>query len=185
MASRKPDLKIPIPKMEEGSFQRPPSSVRSPRFIEDFDAPFSEALLDALSNASRTTLGTEAMSHPSTSTASRNSFGGESSRPQQLSKRQTYTQPPTPLRGQDSWGSDYTREATISGRVREWVKKSREGIRSRIDGKEGYFDAIRGSRGSIIMSPSQLDIISNELDGHQRMHSQATVSATELPPPTK
>ena len=177
MASRRPDLKIPIPKPEDGELQRPPSSVRSPRFIEDFDAPFSEAILDALSNASRTTLATEAMSYPSTSTASRNSFGGESS-PIQTYRRQTVTQPPTPLRGQNSWGSENAREATISGRVREWVKKSREGIRSRFDGKEGYFDS---TRSSMIMSPSQLDITTNEPGGHARTQSQATISVVERP----
>lgn len=183
MASRRPDLKIPIPKREDGDFQRPPSSVRSPRFIEDFNAPFSEAILDALSNASRTTLATESASHPPTSATSRNSIGGDSSW-QTTFKQQSSTQSSSPLRSQDSWGSEAAKAATISGRVREWVRKSREGIRNRFDGKDGYFDGVEGSRrSSAMMSPSQESITPDEPDGHTRteVYSQTIVSIADLP----
>ncbi|KAL7950774.1 hypothetical protein V8C42DRAFT_340375 [Trichoderma barbatum] len=47
MALRKPDFHLQMPAMSQSDLQyQPRSPMRSPRFREDFDAPFSESFLD-------------------------------------------------------------------------------------------------------------------------------------------
>ncbi|PTB65403.1 hypothetical protein BBK36DRAFT_1122462 [Trichoderma citrinoviride] len=49
MSLRKPDFHLQMPAMSQTDLQfQPRSPMRSPRFREDFDAPFSEAFLDPL-----------------------------------------------------------------------------------------------------------------------------------------
>lgn len=47
----KPDFEIDMPTRPSGEFQRTTSLPRTPRFHEDFDAPFSEAIANASSTA--------------------------------------------------------------------------------------------------------------------------------------
>ncbi|KAF7550601.1 hypothetical protein G7Z17_g5611 [Cylindrodendrum hubeiense] len=180
MASRKPNLRIPLPEAEQGDFQRPTSSLRSPRFIEDFNAPFSEALM----NASRTTLATD--TYPSTSTNGRTSFGGESGGRPSLSPRQSGLQSPTPLRlRHSSWESETKRRSTVNDRVREWARKSWGAVRNRSESKGGYFDTNPShSRSTAVLSPSPGDTSPSECDGPVRSatFSQAVVTFNQVPP---
>lgn len=145
MASRKPDFRLPMPlvtdHLADTDAQRQPGaalrSPRSPRFREDFDAPFSEALL----NASRTTLATDASgSYPSSqsrnsldvecrrhaSYASASASASASSATAATSLRRTQAPPPSPLQlRQDSWtSSESNRRSSVNERIREWAKKS-------------------------------------------------------------
>lgn len=51
----KPDFQIAMPERSPTEFQRPSPSVRTPKFHEDFDAPFSEAIANAAVASSPTT----------------------------------------------------------------------------------------------------------------------------------
>ncbi|KAH7170709.1 hypothetical protein EDB81DRAFT_176667 [Dactylonectria macrodidyma] len=180
MTSRKPNLKIPLPETELGEFQRPGTSLRSPRFIEDFNAPFSEAVM----NASRTTLATDTMTYPSTSTNSRASFGGESGRRTSFGMRQpSGLQSPTGLRlRHSSWESETKRRSTVNERIREWAKKSWGAVRNRPDAKGDYFEGNpNNSRSSAATSPSPSDI--SPLDGPPRNgpFSQIVATSNEAP----
>ncbi|CAM1506601.1 Fc.00g062420.m01.CDS01 [Cosmosporella sp. VM-42] len=181
MASRKPDLRLPIPAREDGKFQRPPSSLRSPRFIEDFNAPFSEAIM----NASVTTLATTDINSPSTSPASRTSFGGESGRPSVNLKRPSTMQLKSPSTWQDAAnGIDSKRRSNVNDRIREWARKSWGTVRKGSDEGDGYFDRVKSRRqGSVVTCCSPDDIAPNETDGHGRTNtcSKAVVTVTELP----
>lgn len=176
MASRRPDLKLPIPAREQGEeVQQPSSSLRSPRFTEDFDAPFSEALL----NASRTTISTDTMSYPSTSSTSRTSFGDDSS-----NRRQTVYQTSSPLNWPEvPWGTESKRRSSVNDRIREWAKKSMGAFKTRPEGRDGYFDS-RWSRrtSSVVMTPTSGDVTPNEQDGLERVdaYSRAVVTITEV-----
>ncbi|KAJ9425030.1 hypothetical protein QL093DRAFT_1239654 [Fusarium oxysporum] len=115
MTDRRPILTLPLPARDPFESQQPGSSlqspsIRSPRFHEDFDAPFS---LDIM-NASRTTLATDTMSYPSTGTTSRNSFGCDGDRPPPLQYRNA------------SWESETKRRSKVNDRILEWAKRSWE-----------------------------------------------------------
>ncbi|KAK7431102.1 hypothetical protein QQZ08_002383 [Neonectria magnoliae] len=177
MASRKPNLKLPLPSIEQGEFQRPSSSIRSPRFTENFDAPFSEALM----NASRTTLATDTMTYPSIYTNDRTSFGGESGRRPSFGTKQSGAQSPTPLRlRKSSWESETKRRSTVNDRIREWAKKSWGAVRNCGEARDGYFEANEShGRSSSGLPPSPSDVSCKEPGGDAS--SQADVSRTELP----
>ncbi|KPM41746.1 hypothetical protein AK830_g4798 [Neonectria ditissima] len=166
-----------MPSIEQGDFQRPTSSIRSPRFTEHFDAPFSEALM----NASRTTIATDTMTYPSTFTNDRNSFGDESGRRPSFGTKQSGAQSPNPLRlRHSSWESETKRRSTINDRIREWARKSWGAVRNRSETRDGYFDAnLNHSRSSAGLPPSPSDVFPNEPNGHAS--SQAHESRTELP----
>lgn len=181
MASRKPNLRIPLPDAEHSEIQRPTtSSLRSPRFIEDFNAPFSEALM----NASRTTLATDTMTYPSTSTNGRTSFGGESGRRPSFSTRQSGLQSPTPLRlRHSSWESETKRRSTVNDRIREWARKSWGAVRNRSEAKGDYFESNPNhGRSSARLSPSPSDISPSESERPVRSatFSQAVVTMNEV-----
>ncbi|CEF83075.1 unnamed protein product [Fusarium graminearum] len=155
MADRRPALTLPLPDREQSDFQRPQSSlqtppIRSPRFREDFDAPFSVDIM----NASRITLATDTMSYPSTGTNSRNSFGYDETPPQYLRNA--------------SWESETKRRSKVNDRILEWAKKSWGAVRTRSDSKFDYFDSHSAqSPTSDIMSPSSENITPSEPDGSQ------------------
>lgn len=184
MTTRRPNLKIPLPERQDADFQRNQTtlrspSIRSPRFVENFDAPFSEAIM----NASRTTLATDTMSFPSTEQNSRNSIGGESDRRPSLSSRQTTMPPPSPLRLRNpSWESESKRRSNVNDRIREWAKKSWGAVKTRPDTKGDYFNnqATR-SQSSILMSPSNT-ISPSEPDGGAPVNNyiKSKISVTEL-----
>ncbi|KJZ80608.1 hypothetical protein HIM_00458 [Hirsutella minnesotensis 3608] len=127
MASRKPDFHLSLPPRDQtnGPYLRPAmSSPRSPRFHEDFDAPFSEALL----NASRTTLATD-ISDSYPSTQSRHSLEGEAKRPMPAAvgtMRKSRVQSPAPLQTrQHTWAaSEASRRVSVNERIRDWARKS-------------------------------------------------------------
>ncbi|KAJ6446212.1 pyruvate carboxylase [Purpureocillium lavendulum] len=128
MASRKPSLHVVMPDRPQAStdfhgLQSGIRSPRSPRFREVFDAPFSEALM----NASRTTLATDSTgSYPGFDHHS--SFEGEAKRHASYSSMRTkaQAQSPSPLQSrQDSWtSSETTRRSSVNDRIREWARKS-------------------------------------------------------------
>lgn len=161
MEDRRPNLTLPLPIREPYEFQRPQTSlrspsIRSPRFREDFDAPFSEAIM----NASRTTLATDTISYPSTGTNSRTSIG-DSERPSPL--RLTHRNA--------SWESETKRRARVNDRILEWAKRSWGAVRSRSNSnsnKGDYFDSQpAASQSSVATSPSADDIASTEPDSSQ------------------
>lgn len=123
MAARKPEAHTPTSLGSQLDLHRPPGLARSPRhprFHENFDAPFSEALL----NASRTTLATDSSgSYPSLHT--RSSVDVDT-------KRHTLAGPPIrkpqlqPQLRQDSWSPSEPAAvpSKVNDRIREWVKKT-------------------------------------------------------------
>ncbi|KAF5020627.1 hypothetical protein F66182_7334 [Fusarium sp. NRRL 66182] len=171
MADRRPALTLPLPAQEPYDSHRPQSSlqspsIRSPRFREDFDAPFSEAIL----NASRTTLATDTISYPSTGTASRNSFGCDSERPSPLQHRNA------------SWESEI-KPRSVNDRILEWAKRSWGAVRTRSDSKGDYFDGQHSdqTQSSDILSSSD-NTMPSEPDGGQPSNdnSQAVVTVTQV-----
>ncbi|KAF7546354.1 hypothetical protein G7046_g9323 [Stylonectria norvegica] len=207
MASRRPDLKIPIPEREQGELQRPPSSVRSPRFIEDFDAPFSEALMNASRSTlatdrmshpststhsrnsfgedSASTLATDRMSHPSTSTHSRNSFGEDSAHPSSHTISPLSSRPSFPLRLQETpWATESKRRSGVNDRIREWARKSWGAVRVGSDRKDGYFDFDTGRRKeSVVLGATPSDASPSELRSREisTTYEGLVADVTELP----
>ncbi|KAJ3528461.1 hypothetical protein NM208_g10186 [Fusarium decemcellulare] len=173
MADRRPNLTLPLPEREPYELQRPQTSLqspsmRSPRFREDFDAPFSEAIM----NASRTTLATDTISYPSTGTCSRNSIGGDFDRPSPLQFRNP------------SWESETKRRARVNDRILEWARRSLSVMRNQSGSKGNYFDSRPvQSQSSVAMSPSPDDITPSEPDGSQPVNSytKSVVTVTEVP----
>lgn len=172
MEDRRPILTLPLPIREPYDFQRPQTSlrspsIRSPRFREDFDAPFSEAIM----NASRTTLATDTISYPSTGTNSRTSIG-DSERPSPL--RLTHRNA--------SWESETKRRARVNDRILEWAKRSWGAVRSRSNSnsnKGDYFDSQpAASQTSVATSPSADDIASTEPDGSRAAYTVTTKQLT-------
>lgn len=167
MADRRPNLTLPLPDREPCDPQRPQSSlqtppIRSPRFREDFDAPFSVDIM----NASRVTLATDTMSYPSTGT-SRNSFGYDGD------------QTPPPYLRNASWESETKRRSKVNDRILEWAKKSWGAVRTRADSKVDYFDSHSAqSPTSDIMSPSSDNITPSEPDGPQATNDYARAIVT-------
>lgn len=183
MTARKPNLKIPLPERPDLDPQRPQTSlrspsIRSPRFVEDFDAPFSEAIM----NASRTTLATDTMSFPSTEQTSRNSMSVESERRPSLGNKKAII-PPSPLRLRNpSWESESKRRSNVNDRIREWARKSWGAVKSRPDVKGDYFsNQATRSQSSVLMSPSNI-ISPSEPDGGESSNSYAKtkISVTEV-----
>ncbi|KAM0554115.1 hypothetical protein ACHAPJ_006913 [Fusarium lateritium] len=173
MADRRPALTLPLPDRELLESQRPQSSlqspsIRSPRFREDFDAPFSEAIM----NSSRTTLATDTMSYPSTGTTSRNSFGCDGDQP-------------SPLRLHNaSWESETKRRSKVNDRILEWAKKSWGAVRTRSNSKGDYFDSNPSqSQSNDVMSPSSDNISPSEPDGGRSTndYNRAVITVTEIP----
>ncbi|KAL2694207.1 hypothetical protein Neosp_000781 [[Neocosmospora] mangrovei] len=174
MEDRRPVLTLPLPIREPYDFQRPQTSlqspsIRSPRFREDFDAPFSEAIM----NASRTTLATDTISYPSTQTNSRTSIG-DSERPSPL--RLTHRNA--------SWESETKRRARVNDRILEWAKRSWGAVRSRSNSnsnsnKGDYFDSQPAtSQTSVATSPSTDDFASTEPDGSPAVYTVTTKKLT-------
>ncbi|KAF5665925.1 hypothetical protein FHETE_6467 [Fusarium heterosporum] len=173
MANRRPTLTLPLPTREpyepersDSSLQSPP--IRSPRFREDFDAPFSVDIM----NASRTTLATDTMSFPSTATTSRNSFGNDGDRPTPLQLRNA------------TWESETKRRSKVNDRILEWAKRSWGAVRARSDSKGDYFDSHSNqSPTSDIMSPSSDNITPSEPDGGYATYeyTRAIVGTAEKP----
>ncbi|RGP62870.1 hypothetical protein FLONG3_10092 [Fusarium longipes] len=170
MTNRRPALTLPLPDREQYDSQRPQSSlqtppIRSPRFREDFDAPFSVDIM----NASRTTLATDTMSYPSTAATSRNSFGYDGD------------QTPPPYLRNASWESETKRRSKVNDRILEWAKKSWGAVRTRSDSKVDYFDSHSAqSPTNNMMSPSSDNIAPSEPDGPQANidYTRAVVTVT-------
>ncbi|KID90334.1 hypothetical protein MGU_03039 [Metarhizium guizhouense ARSEF 977] len=105
--------------------KQPRSALRSPRFREDFDAPFSEALL----NASTMTLATESDKSPL------------SQHPSDISITKPVHSPRPTQSREDSWSStNSSRSASssssgVNDRLREWARKSFLGLRRSDDGE--------------------------------------------------
>ncbi|KAF4505157.1 hypothetical protein G6O67_007135 [Ophiocordyceps sinensis] len=129
MASRKPGFRLSIPAREQpdADTHRPSvSSPRSPRFREDFDAPFSEAIM----NASRTTLATDfSDSYPSS--YGRHSQDADHKRQGPATNNSTppnkaHLQSPSPhqLRQDTLPPSEPAKASSVNDRIREWARKS-------------------------------------------------------------
>ncbi|KAM4054926.1 hypothetical protein HRG_005744 [Hirsutella rhossiliensis] len=127
MASRKPDFRLSIPAREQpdADTHRPSvSSPRSPRFHEDFDAPFSEAIM----NASRTTLATDfSDSYPSSN--SRHSHDADHKRQGPATnstppKARLQSPSPHQLRRDTLPPSEPAKASSVNDRIRDWARKS-------------------------------------------------------------
>ncbi|CEJ95119.1 hypothetical protein VHEMI10618 [[Torrubiella] hemipterigena] len=90
----KPDFQIAMPARSSSDFQRPASLPRTPKFHEDFDAPFSEAI----ANAPATTPPYETSSSP--------------------------VQTPDQWMGDAAWPSDMRRRSGVNDKLRDWARKS-------------------------------------------------------------
>ncbi|KND95072.1 hypothetical protein TOPH_00330 [Tolypocladium ophioglossoides CBS 100239] len=194
MASRKPDLRVSTPEKHQADTdsQRPrntkrspcsPRSPRSPRFREDFNAPFSEALL----NASHTTFTTD-MSGSFPSTQSYNSADGDSKRHTTVgTTHKTQVQPPPPLQARsNSWtSSESTRRSSVNDRIREWAKKSftfaRKGSGQSGDGNLGHHHGPRVSKPVIVNPPSE-NTNSDACESPDK-YRQSVVAVTEVKNP--
>lgn len=120
--ANKPDLHLTMPEQQKPDVHLPQSATRSPRFVEDFEAPFSEALL----NASRTTLVTDSSEN---SPAAQQWSGFEtqdSLYPQVGSIRKSPSSISRPAQTrEDSWSSsDSSRSSTVNDKLRNWARKS-------------------------------------------------------------
>ncbi|KAK2612451.1 hypothetical protein QQS21_001555 [Conoideocrella luteorostrata] len=106
--------------------QHPQSSTRSPRFHEDFDAPFSEALVNASSIP------------PATDTAE----SSPSSQHYSSISIDSMDHPHRPAQSrEDSWSSTYSRRSTsigsgVNDRIRDWARRSFHLPRRRSDDGE-------------------------------------------------
>ncbi|KAF4594578.1 hypothetical protein GQ602_000191 [Ophiocordyceps camponoti-floridani] len=115
MASRKCDFRIIMPVNHRiystGFLPRSTSCIgpRSPRFHEDFEAPFSEAVL----NASRTTFASETSDGLQSCSQSRHSIDAD------------YKQQECPPASPNNWQStEHSKRSSINDRIREWAKRS-------------------------------------------------------------
>ncbi|RFU76100.1 hypothetical protein TARUN_6129 [Trichoderma arundinaceum] len=96
MASRKPDFHLQMPAMSQSDLQyQSRSPMRSPRFREDFDAPFSESFLDP--------------PPPKTS---------------YFVESKDKVQPPPQRSFDDSWVQVPKRRESVNGKVLQWAKRS-------------------------------------------------------------
>lgn len=184
MASRKPNLTLPLPDKEQPDFQRStPSttSLRSPRFIENFDLPFSEAIM----NASSATLATDTMTFPSTSSSNDRASFGDETRPQlPFSRHNSGMMSPSPLRQRHStWESETKRRAKLNDRIREWARKSWGAARGRPDTRAGYFDGNPKSKSSAALPSSPGDVSPIESEGYGRGpgYARGAATSTTLP----
>ncbi|PHH73989.1 hypothetical protein CDD80_3431 [Ophiocordyceps camponoti-rufipedis] len=115
MASRKCEFRIIMPVNHRiystGFLPRSTSCIapRSPRFHEDFEAPFSEAVL----NASRTTFASDSSDGLQSSSQSRHSIDND------------YKQQDCPPAPPSNWQStEPSKRSSLNDRIREWAKRS-------------------------------------------------------------
>lgn len=113
--------------------QRQVSMPRSPRFREDFDAPFSMALM----NVSRTTIATDISFCPSSQ--NRASFDGDRSLSSSSASanHQTNAQlsPSIPWRD-NRFDSRLSRRISVNEKIRQWAKRSMIRVRPNPDSAE-------------------------------------------------
>jgi hypothetical protein len=124
--SNKPSLKIEMPARQSAEFRRPSATIRSPRFTEDFDAPFSEALVSE--QQTTTPSSSESGSCSSYSSAqSRLSYDFSSRKVSPSSAVRTPSFPaqsPTEQWQQQQHQPEPRRRTNVNGRVREWARRS-------------------------------------------------------------
>ena len=160
MASRKPNLHVVMPDCSQASrdfgiLQGGIRSPRSPRFREVFDAPFSEALM----NASRTTLATDSSGSypcPDQHNGLEMETKRHASHGSMRSKNQSQSSSPLQWR-QDSWtSSEATRRASVNDRIRDWARKSFTFSRKNSEqSDDGYFGhSQRRSSKSAVVTPT-------------------------------
>lgn len=118
--STRPNLKIEMPARKSSEFRRPSQPIRSPRFTEDFDAPFSEALV----NDPQTTTPqlSESGCYSSYSAQSRPSYDFSARRVSPTSTVRTLSFPaqsPT-----EQWPQETRHRSNINDRVKEWARRS-------------------------------------------------------------
>ncbi|PNY24724.1 Uncharacterized protein TCAP_05332 [Tolypocladium capitatum] len=191
MASCRSDLRVSLPEGDQAGAdsQRPqdtkpsPRSPRSPRFREDFDAPFSEAFL----NASRTTLTTD-VSGSFPSTQSHNSVDGDARRHTTVgTMHRAQVQSPAALRARkDSWASsEDTRRSSVNDRIREWARKSfaftRKDPEQSEDGSFSHHDGRRVSRSVPVDPPSEN--ANSDTYASPDKYRQSVIAVTEVQDP--
>ncbi|KAL6908535.1 hypothetical protein GGI43DRAFT_146539 [Trichoderma evansii] len=155
MASRKPDFHLLMPAASQPDLQfQSRSPIRSPRFHEDFDAPFSESFLDP--------------PPPKTS------YFVES-------KDKV---PPPPQRSyDDSWVQLPKRRASVNDKVLQWAKRSLTIKRQRPSRPGEGFSDLRPppSRGSRRMSTLPIETGYGKRNNHTQPSTIITVA--EIPKP--
>ncbi|KYK54352.1 hypothetical protein DCS_06309 [Drechmeria coniospora] len=182
MASRKPDLRMTIPERDQpnGRPQLLQRNPRSPRFREDFDAPFSESVL----NASRTTLATDA-SDGYPSSHYRNSFDADSHQPISASAMHTKTSFPSPLSPRlprTVWPStESSQQSTVATRIRDWARRSfylpRNDSEKLIDGY-ALRNQSRTSKSTVVLSQADIASYANPDRCHQPAGAGASMNGS-------
>lgn len=124
----KPEFQIAMPARSSVEMQRPSPLPRTPRFHEDFDAPFSEAI----ANASVTTLSTDGSTSPSSQ--HRPSFDAA-----RLMNHKECTSTQSPQQWNEHvWHSDIRQRPAVNDRLRDWARKSIIMVRGGADDSEHH-----------------------------------------------
>ncbi|TQV99844.1 hypothetical protein V2A60_005273 [Cordyceps javanica] len=95
------------------------SGPRSPRFHEDFDAPFSEAIMNASLNTVASGSFSPSQERPSLDDSIRRSSPGSSLRTPSFP-----AQSPTEQWREFPWNQKTQRKASVNDRVRGWARRS-------------------------------------------------------------
>lgn len=122
----KPDFELDMPARPSGEFQRTTSLPRTPRFHEDFDAPFSEAIANASSTA---------LSDGSISPVSQDGRSSEEIN-KALRKLAGDDEPNAQSWNDHISSQEAQRRSTVNGRFKQWARKSFAIGRSRTDSSD-------------------------------------------------
>ncbi|KAL7936237.1 hypothetical protein V8C35DRAFT_297267 [Trichoderma chlorosporum] len=155
MALRKPDFHLQMPAMSQSHLQfQPRSPMRSPRFREDFDAPFSESFLD----------------HPS---PPKTSYFDES---------KNKIAPPPQRSYDDSWVPP-KRRSSVNDKVLQWAKRSLTIKRQRPPRLgDGFADArTPSSRSSRRISSLPVESVFGKRSTH--IQPPTIITVAEIPKP--
>ena len=126
--SNRPSLKIEMPAPQPAEFRRPSAAIRIPRFTEDFDASFSEALVNEPQTTTATTTPSSSSESGSCSSyscvQSRASYDFSTSR--KVSPSSAVRTPSFPQSPSEQWQqqTESRRRTNVTGRVREWARRS-------------------------------------------------------------
>ncbi|ATY65051.1 hypothetical protein CCM_01567 [Cordyceps militaris CM01] len=111
----KPTLHIAMPPRRLSHYSGP----RSPRFHEDFDAPFSEAIMNASLNTVASGAFSPSQERPSLDDSLRRSSPGSSMRTPSFP-----IQSPTEAWREFPWTQKTQRKSSVNDRVRGWARRS-------------------------------------------------------------
>ncbi|KAH6606525.1 hypothetical protein Trco_005678 [Trichoderma cornu-damae] len=153
MASRKPDFLLQMPVISQSDLQyQSRTPLRSPRFREDFDAPFSESFLDP--------------PPPKTS---------------YFVKSQDDIPPPPQQSFDDSWVQVPKRRESVNGKVLQWAKRSLTIKRQRPSRPGGAFASVQPPPSRSSRRISSLPIEANYGKGNTHAQPSTIITVAEIP----